>query len=107
MDSEFKRILHPKQKIKWLADAIDWSFFENAFGSFYSPKGRPAKPIGLMVGGLMLKRLYHLGDETLMEQWIENLTMPYFTGSDFMKHRPLAILLIGVILGKRIGERES
>ncbi|MCY4298957.1 MAG: hypothetical protein OXC61_06625 [Flavobacteriaceae bacterium] len=43
-ESEFNAILHPKHKIKWLADAMDWSFFENAFGSFDSPKGRPAKP---------------------------------------------------------------
>ena len=71
-----------------LADAIDWSFFENALGSFYSPKGRPAKPIGVMLGCLMLKRLDHRGDETLMDRWIENPDMPYFTGSDVMKHQP-------------------
>ncbi len=63
-------------------------FFENAFGSFYSPKGPPAKPIGLMVGGCMLKRLYHLGGQTLMERWIEHPTLPYFTGVDVMKHQP-------------------
>ncbi len=41
-----------------------------------------------MVGCWMLKRLDQLGDETLMERWIENPTMPYFTGFDFMNHQP-------------------
>ncbi|MCY4254471.1 MAG: hypothetical protein OXC64_07030 [Flavobacteriaceae bacterium] len=35
-----------------------------------------------------MKRLDHLGDETLMERWIENPYRPYFTGSDVMKHQP-------------------
>ena len=87
-DSEFNAILHPKHKIKLLADAIDWSFFENAFEPLYAQTGRPAHPIRVMVGCLMLKRLDHLGDETLMERWIENPTMQYFTGFDFMKHQP-------------------
>ncbi|MCY4266256.1 MAG: hypothetical protein OXC67_00005 [Flavobacteriaceae bacterium] len=47
---------------------MDGSFFENAFGSFDSPKGRPAHPIGVMVGCWMLKRRDHRGDETLMER---------------------------------------
>ena len=88
MDSEFNAILNPKHQIKWLADAIDWSFFEKAFEPLYAQTGRPAHPIGVMVGCLMLKRLYNLGDETLMDRWIENPTMQYFTGSDVMKHQP-------------------
>ncbi|MCY4253140.1 MAG: hypothetical protein OXC64_00200 [Flavobacteriaceae bacterium] len=43
-------ILHPKHQIQWLGDAMDGSFFENALGFFYSPKGRPVHPIGVMVG---------------------------------------------------------
>jgi len=50
--------------------------------------GRPAHPIRVMVGCWMLKRLDHRGDETLMDRWIEHPTMPYFTGSDVMKHQP-------------------
>ncbi len=71
-----------------LADAIDWSPFENAFESLSTKTGRPAHPIRVMVGCWMLKRLDHLGDETLMDRWIENPTMQYFTGSDFMNHQP-------------------
>jgi len=67
---------------------MDWSPFEKAFEPLYAKTGRPAHPIGVMVGCLMLKRLDHLGDETLMERWIENPYRPYFTGSDVMKHAP-------------------
>ncbi|MCY3998105.1 MAG: hypothetical protein OXE55_01955 [Flavobacteriaceae bacterium] len=35
-----------------------------------------------------MKRLDHLGDETLMERWIEHPDRPYFTGFDVMKHVP-------------------
>lgn len=40
-----------------LANAIDWKIFENEFSKFYSKDGCPAKPIRLMVGLLILKRL--------------------------------------------------
>ncbi|MCY4160652.1 MAG: hypothetical protein OXE77_02175 [Flavobacteriaceae bacterium] len=51
MDSEFNAILHPKHKIQWLADAIDWSPFENALEPLYAKTGRPAHPSG--DGGLL------------------------------------------------------
>ncbi len=44
--------------------------------------------MGVMVGCFMLKRLGHLGDQTLMDRWIEHPTMQYFTGFDVMKHQP-------------------
>ena len=50
-----------------LADKIDWKYFEDAFSEYYSNTGKPAMPIRLMVGSLMLKRIYNLGDETLCE----------------------------------------
>ena len=49
-----------------------WGFFENAFALWYANKGRLAISIRVMVGWWILKRLDHLGDETLMERWIEN-----------------------------------
>ena len=72
--------LESKQKHGWNT--------ENALEPLYAKTGRPAKPIRVMVGCLMLKRLDHRGDETLMDRWIENPDMRYFTGSDVMKHGP-------------------
>ena len=47
-------MLHPKHKIQWLADAIDWSFFENALEPRYTKTGRRAHPIRVMVRGGVL-----------------------------------------------------
>lgn len=43
-------------------------------------KGRPAKPIRLMVGLLMLKHLRNVSDESVVEQWSENIYYQYFCG---------------------------
>ena len=46
-----------------LADTLDWSKYENEFAKLYSKNGRPAKPIRLMVGLLLLKQLENLSDD--------------------------------------------
>ena len=50
--------LDKKDPLIKLAHALDWSVFEKAFSPLYCHhNGRPAKPIRLMVGLLMLKSL--------------------------------------------------
>jgi hypothetical protein len=73
----FCRILiNPKHEPALLADKIEWAYFENEFKEFYSEKpSRPAMPSRLMVGVLMLKHLYSLGDEKIPFAWESN---PYF-----------------------------
>lgn len=65
-----------------LADAIDWDIFEIEFAKFYSKDGRPAKPIRLMVGLLLLKQLENLSDEAIVIQWKRNPYYQYFCGCD-------------------------
>ncbi len=65
-----------------LADAIDWNIFESEFAKFYSKEGRPAKPIRLMVGLLILKQLENLSDENIVLQWKRNPYYQYFCGCD-------------------------
>ncbi len=43
-----------------LAGTINWSFFEKEFALFYCDERRPAKPIRLLVGLLLLKQLENL-----------------------------------------------
>lgn len=43
-------------------------------------------PIRLMVGSLMLKRIYNLGDETLCEAWKMNPYLQYFCGMAHFEH---------------------
>ena len=49
--------------------------------------GRPAKPIRLMVGLLMLQHMYNLSDEMLVSRWKENPYFQYFCGCDYFQHR--------------------
>ena len=70
-----------------LSNKIDWSYFEKEFSSLYSNTGQPAMPIRLMVGSLMLKRIYNLGDETLCEAWIRDPYMQYFCGMAHFEHK--------------------
>jgi IS5 family transposase len=51
------------------------------YQSFYDPiNGRPAKPIRLMAGLLMLKQLENLSDENVVLQWKRNPYYQYFCG---------------------------
>ena len=64
-----------------LADKIHWFTFEKEFSVLYSSdNGRPAKPIRLMCGLLILKHLRNLSDESVVEQWSENAYYQYFCG---------------------------
>ncbi len=69
-----------------LANKIDWQQFETDFAPLYSTVGTPAKPIRLMVGLLILKQIYNLGDETVMSEWVSNPYLPktvFLRGSSF------------------------
>ena len=69
---------HPLYK---LADKIDWAKFDTAFAPLYCQNnGRPAKPIRLMCGLLILKHLRNVSDESVVEQWRENAYCQYFCG---------------------------
>ncbi len=55
-----------------LSDTINWELFDESFAKYYSEDGRPAKPIRLMVGLLLLKQLENLSDENVVLQWKRN-----------------------------------
>jgi len=63
-----------------LSDKIEWDYFDSNFDKYYSSKGRPSMPVRLMVGCLLLKRIFNLGDETLANAWIRDPYMQYFCG---------------------------
>jgi len=87
-----------------LANKIDWNYFEDEFSVYYSHTGKPSMPIRLMVGSLILKRIYDLGDETLCEAWKMNPYMQYFCGSAHFEHRFPCDPSDFVHFRKRIGE---
>lgn len=88
-----------------LSNKIDWDYFEKDFSQYYSNKGQPAMPIRLMVGGLMLKRIYNLSDESLCEAWAMNPYMQYFCGMAHFEHKFPTDPSDFVHFRKRIGEK--
>ncbi len=70
-----------------LGKAIDWKYFEVEFAPYYSENGAPSVPIRLMVGCLLLKYLYNLGDERLPETWVRDVYFQYFCGGVFFEHK--------------------
>ena len=72
--------LDQRQPLRKLADAIPWEVFDKEFGEFYSEEGRPAKPVRLMVGLLLLKQMFNVSDEGVVEQWVQNPYWQYFCG---------------------------
>ena len=72
--------IDPRHRLSLLAEAIDWDGFEAGFAPLYSSVGCPAKPVRLMVGLLILKQVYNLADETVMEEWVSNPYFQYFCG---------------------------
>ena len=87
-----------------LAHQINWKYFEDSFKLHYSNVGQPSVPIRMMVGCLMLKQLYNLGDETLTEAWIQNPYMQYFCGYIHFTHKFPFDPSDFVHFRKRIGE---
>jgi len=79
--STFEEQLDKKHPLFALANKINWSKFEEEFKKYYSETmGRPAKPIRMMVGIILLKHLRNLSDESVVEQWQENSYYQYFCG---------------------------
>jgi transposase, IS5 family len=75
---------HPLVK---LAGLIDWSRFDEAYGRFYTQKGRPGLPTRLMAGLHLLKHMEGLSDEAVCKRWLENPYHQYFCGEQYFRHR--------------------
>lgn len=88
-----------------LSEKIDYNYFEKEFSPLYSKVGNPSHPIRFMVGCLLLKHLYNLGDETLEKAWIMNPYMQYFCGRVFFEHEFPCDPSNFVHFRKRIGEK--
>ena len=73
--------LNQRHPLYILANRVYWQMFEDEFSPLYCENnGRPAKPIRLMVGLLILKHIRNISDESVVEQWAENAYYQYFSG---------------------------
>lgn len=83
-------MLNQRHPMYILANKVDWQLFDESFKKLYCDNnGRPAKPIRLMVGLLILKHLRNISDESVVEQWSENVYYQYFCGeTEFVPVEP-------------------
>lgn len=87
-----------------LGGRLDWKGLEKSFSEFYSKTGTPSKPVRLMAGLLMLKQMFNLSDEVVVEHWKQNAYYQYFTGEIYFQwHLPCDASDL-VHFRKRIGE---
>ena len=102
----FEEQLDHKHPLYILANKINWQQFEDAFKQYYSEdKGAPAKPIRLMVSLLILKHLRNLSDESVVEQWAENIYYQYVSGEGVFAAKQPCVPTELVEFRKRIGEK--
>jgi hypothetical protein len=66
--------LNPRHSIYQLSKIIDWPSFENDFTRLHSRNGRPAKPVHLMISLLLLKQLYDLSDDQVVDAGLKTPT---------------------------------
>ncbi|WP_404385071.1 IS5 family transposase [Caenispirillum salinarum] len=81
-------IINPRHSLVRLAGVVPWDRFDDAFGGFFKPVGRKAKPTRLMVGLHYLKHIHDLSDEEVVERWVENPYWQHFCGFEFFQHEP-------------------
>lgn len=98
--------LDQKHPLFILADKINWKKFEESFSPLYClDNGRPALPIRLMVGLLILKHLRNISDESVVEQYSENVYYQYLCGqNEFVAKLPCQSSEL-VHFRNRIGEQ--
>ena len=84
--SRLDQILDQRHALFRLAALIDWKSFDQEFGRFYRPLGRPAKPTRLMVGLSYLQHTFNLSDEAVVQRWIENPYYQWFCGCEYFQH---------------------
>lgn len=81
--------LDPNDPLLRLARAIPWPELEQAFGKHYCQNlGRPAKPIRLMCGLLILKQLENLSDDKVVLECKRNPYYQAFCGLTEFSSKP-------------------
>ena len=78
-DTPLERFINMEHELCILSHQIDWDSIKIEFSVYFSEIGRPSVPIRRMVGLLLLKHIYNLSDEAIVDRWIENPYWQYFS----------------------------
>ena len=88
-----------------LARKIDWDLVEKDFIEYYClDNGRPGIPIRKIVGVILLRRMFNLSDESVVDKWRENPYWQYFCGEVNFQHKAPFDPTELIKFRKRIGE---
>ncbi|MFK5982702.1 MAG: IS5 family transposase [Flavobacteriaceae bacterium] len=79
-DTPIERFINLNHELCILSKKIDWDSIEEDFSFYYSDIGRPSVPIRRMIALLLLKHIYNLSDEAIVDRWMENPYWQYFSG---------------------------
>ena len=98
-------IVNPNHELILLRNAIDWTHFEKVLEPFYCQNnGRPSIPVRMMVGLTMLRTMYGLSDQEVLDRWVENPYWQSFCGGVFFEHEPPTDQSIMSRWRSRVGE---
>lgn len=103
--SPLQKQLNPKHPLYILSQQMPWDMFEETFSPLYSHTGRPAKSIRLMIALLILKQMYDLSDESVVERWVENPYYQFFSGETYFQWEFPVHPTDLVLFRQRIGEK--
>ena len=102
--TQLSNLLNPEHDLYRLREIMNWKFFEEKFSNLYHQTGRPAKPVQVMIGLLILKQMYQLSDEEVCKRWVQNPYWQYFCGETFFQWHLSCDPSDLVYFRKRIGE---
>lgn len=72
-----KQFINKSHELVGLSKKIDWESLEKDLSVYYcEDNGRPGIPIRLIVGIIMLRRMFNQSDESVLDRWVEN---PYWS----------------------------
>ena len=98
-------LVNPRHPLYKLSKQIPWDDIDKHFSGLYHHSGRPAKPVRLMVSLLILKQLYDLSDESIVEKWVENPYYQFFSGETLFQWEFPCHPTDLVYFRKRIGKK--
>ena len=86
---DLSTMLNPKNELYRLAQRFPWDTIEEELAPLYSHRGRPSKPVRLMVSLHLLKHLYNCSDESVVSGWVQNPYWQFFSGyTEFQWKQP-------------------
>lgn len=85
--SRLEAMIDLRHELVKLGKALDWSVFEEAFGSLYhESQGRPGLPTRLMVGLHLLKHKDGVSDEQICARYLDSPYVQHFCGEVYFQH---------------------